>query len=104
MVSAYVDALERLAPLAQRQHGVLSVRQLRRAGVAGRALEWSIRNGLLVQRRVMVYECVGSPRTRVSVLVAAVLDPLRARGSRTARPPSCAASRCRITRAPTISS
>src|SRR5690348_9221268 len=71
--SAYADALDALRPLAERQHGLVTIRQLTHFAIDDAARRWVVERGLLVEERLGVYVCSGSPVSRARDVMAAVL-------------------------------
>lgn len=64
----------RIRTLAATQHGLVTRRQLRTVGVDANAVRSRVRRGDLAPLTSRVLRVVGSPTTRVAVLMAAVLD------------------------------
>jgi hypothetical protein len=71
--ASYAEALEALRPLAERQHGLLTMQQLRHFGVGGTARRWALDRGLLTEARFTVYVCAGTPASARRDLMAAAL-------------------------------
>ncbi|MEJ7720562.1 MAG: type IV toxin-antitoxin system AbiEi family antitoxin domain-containing protein [Ilumatobacteraceae bacterium] len=62
--------LPSIAPIARRQHGLISIAQLAELGVGTRQRETLVRHGVLVPEVPRVYSMVGAPRS-----VAAIRPP-----------------------------
>lgn len=77
---------DRAAEIAARQHGVITVGQIRASGASPRQLRTLCSNGLLVRSRAGVYVVAGSPPTWEQRIMAAVLSagPMAVASHRTA--------------------
>jgi very-short-patch-repair endonuclease len=69
-----MSVVARMAPVAERQHAVAHLRQLRELGIEKARLEHAVAAGTLERARPEVYRLPGSPPTWRQQLMAAVLD------------------------------
>jgi hypothetical protein len=69
-----VDLDRRLAELAARQHGLITLQQAIHLGATSRQIRWRISTGVLTVVRRNVYRFAGVPRTWHQSVLAAVLS------------------------------
>ena len=69
---------ERLYAIAEGQHGVITVRQLRTLGISENAMQHQLRRGVWVTADSGVLRIAGSPQTDIGELMAALLTRPRA--------------------------